>query len=239
MILNQIKKSSPNAFTLIELLVVISIIALLIAILLPALTKARESARSISCASNLHNIGLITHIYANDFDDYLPVLYQRTGPNYQWFAPQGHGMWWIQVRNYLNYDQKNGTSRHETDLESEAIIHCPSYPVESVSDFQYAHYNTGSYTIDATLDTDTLENTVNGLKLIQIKKQSQKVLFTDYTPTTFFWNLVLEFSNPAYNYYRFDHSDAANHLFYDGHTETKSQRDVLEDHLWPWQPFEP
>ena len=62
-----------DAFTLIELLIVIAILALLMSILLPALNRAREQSKKITCANNLKQIGLSLHMYGNENDGKLPL----------------------------------------------------------------------------------------------------------------------------------------------------------------------
>jgi len=64
---------SKSGFTLIELLVVIAIIAILAAILFPVFAQAREKARAAACLSNQKQIGVGLLMYAQDFDETLPI----------------------------------------------------------------------------------------------------------------------------------------------------------------------
>ena len=71
-------------FTLIELLVVIAIIAILAAMLLPALSKAREKAREISCVNNKKQVGLGQQLYGSDFGDMWVIRAKCSTTAFYW-----------------------------------------------------------------------------------------------------------------------------------------------------------
>ncbi len=73
--------SNRAAFTLIELLVMIAIIGILAGLLLPALSRAKESGRRISCANNLRQLDVSQHLYLDDNQGrFLPRVHTNRWP---------------------------------------------------------------------------------------------------------------------------------------------------------------
>ena len=104
-----------KAFTLIELLVVISIIALLISILLPSLRKARETAKTLQCLSNLRGYGTAQSVYGVDHNDYVvaPAAANGTDPGeLDW--PGSAGVNWFEILgSAMTGTRRSGTDRDE------------------------------------------------------------------------------------------------------------------------------
>jgi len=117
------QKTSKPAFTLIELLVVISVIALLLAILIPALQNARHLAWRIVCLSNLRQIGVGMHAYANNNNELLPDNYDPAHPYAAGYLVGGKVK---PARLLYLYNDKA--------IRDPKVFYCPTSP------YKYKHY---------------------------------------------------------------------------------------------------
>ncbi|MBE6394201.1 MAG: DUF1559 domain-containing protein [Lentisphaerae bacterium] len=124
-------------FTLIELLVVIAIIAILAAMLMPALSKARERGKLISCANNIKQLGSACQQYALTYEDYFPAYW--TGDYYYGgtFAKGQYGWHWIYTMMASGFIKSQ-------KVDKGGILRCPA----EVNLNTYTHYglNTGMAT---------------------------------------------------------------------------------------------
>ena len=78
-------------FTLVELLVVIAIIAILAAMLLPALNKARETARGITCTGNMKTLGTASMMYLGDNQDVM-IPFVKQDYSEPWYNTGKHSL---------------------------------------------------------------------------------------------------------------------------------------------------
>ena len=225
-----------KAFTLVELLVVIGIIAVLIAILLPALQRARESAYTVTCLSNLRQVYIYAQVYAAENRAVVPL-----GFMWGYVTPTTTQMnWWS---DYLLPPFSNG---HDFDPLFIGKLKCPKNGLTgSTTSPYYAMIGQAinpttlpqfkTYPYGQTNATYPGPYPFNGLRLSQVTASSDYIMFVDSAwQNTSGSELYLETPQPAPavqasnspgpgGQQRFPwmaHPTGANAAFADGHAET-------------------
>jgi prepilin-type N-terminal cleavage/methylation domain-containing protein len=132
----QLSSHEPRGgFTLVELLVVIAIIGMLVGLLLPAVQKAREAARRMSCSNNMHQVAIALHNYHDTLRSLPPGWADWDGI---WSTPNRSAQANVAVLPFLGhqpvrqrYDERFAWKDIQNEITRDlmpATYSCPSAP---------------------------------------------------------------------------------------------------------------
>jgi len=209
-----------KSFTLIELLVVIAIIAILAAMLLPALSKAREKARSISCTSNLKQIALGDNLYCDDNNDYLTQAMTQPTHTINGVVPSMKAFPWL-LHPYIG-DAK--------------VFECPSSTISNMKNTYTLAGSTTSVEINPQYKANFVVHPYSAsiIKRLTVKRPTQQVTYLEAGPT-WSWgsNSITESGesatecSSAARYDKFLHGGGANYPMLDGHVEPLKRNQIV------------
>ena len=240
-----------KGFTLIELLVVVATIALLLAILMPALRKAKDAARRISCGSRLKQWGTAIQMHIGDNDGKLMAIVRKWGgnpyPHYINDKPQknnrGVVMWNIEdINPYIGAFSPD----YENNGQATDMVTCPTcsgkfmqewikqinWPNHDFVEFAYSYFGRADLLEDNECSLNAKKDLV-GKTLSSRRLLMAEILNLDISDSAYrynhgrggwSWN-EMNYWNPSNtNYSPNPVATGRSQLFGDGHVEWRTIR---------------
>lgn len=210
---------------MVELLVVIGIIAVLISMLIPTLSKARESAKTILCASQLRQIGQAIYAYASANHGLIPPY-----SNTHYYPDDANGLADPNGPGWVVSLEPNTAAKPDSPL-----FHCPAFPLDDKS---------VNYFLEARWMDQQPSGPVHTMPITQIKLTSQFILCAEASSPT--WYVPPWGNNLTSAQDDIDKDDAASPclIFFgeeDGHNMHPAGNNILfaDSHVQAFKQFDP
>ena len=221
-------KLQLEKFTLIELLVVIAIIAILAAMLLPALGRARETARRISCTGNLRQCIQALRHYADDNKGCMVLAGNRDSKYNPWWTnpgiPEALGFGKVNTRNV-------SAEAYYNDVSKRKVTSCPNAKLSSAKGTYLNCYGTIWPYNSTFLPGEVIIDDYNVfLHTNRVTNSSSRFIIGDSAIITTGYEMPYIGRNPERQYgVALRHIGEGNVAYYDGHVGTTQDKTRIKN----------
>jgi prepilin-type N-terminal cleavage/methylation domain-containing protein len=220
-----VSSEAPGGFSLIEMVVVVSVVALLLALLLPSLSQARQRTRVAVCAAHQRQICIAMSLYATEFREYYPYMQINSEA----------------LKVYSDRLSEAGVVRAIADNRAaiQSIFLCPEYDMTRYRS-QYSDYKT-TYAVNLWVVGYFYGSswTINPTRRVAVRRPERVPLIGDgvyqVAGGSDADHVYLNFTTPfeigkyhvtptrydALLWLRYEHQDAPQAGFVDGHVEQR------------------